>query len=231
MRVLICSDDAGLAASLRRVLEAERYVVTIALSGDGLEFALDPSFDVAILDAAEPTARRLEVLRAMRAQCVWTRVVVLTTTQDETAQVEALNLGADDLLTTPFSFEVFVARMRALLRRGANERPVVLVAGSLSLDSIRRQVKRGRASIHLTPREFGLLEYLMRHRDIVVSRADIRENVWEPRFHDAANVVEVYIGHVRRKIDAPFGTNTIQTIRGVGYRLDSGEYAVDREDA
>ncbi|MDT5258826.1 MAG: two-component system, OmpR family, response regulator, partial [Mycobacterium sp.] len=127
--------------------------------------------------------------------------------------------GADDYLTKPFSFKILVARLRALVRRGAPERPVVLTAATLSLDPSRRLVSRGDSEISLTPREFGLLEYLMRNKDMVVSKSDILANVWDAYYSGPANVVEVYVGYLRRKIDIPFGTNSIETIRGVGYRL------------
>ena len=127
-------------------------------------------------------------------------------------------------LTKPFSFIVLIARLRALVRRGAPQRPVVLTAGSLSLDPVRRAVHRTSTPISLTPREYALLEYLMRNKDAVVTKTDILYNVWDHHYRGAYNVVEVYIGYLRRKIDAPFGTNTIETIRGVGYRLESGDF-------
>jgi two-component system OmpR family response regulator len=225
MKVLLVEDDAPLAVPVCRGLEAEGFVVVSAAEGhEGLAQATDPSFDVVILDIMLPGLSGYEVLRQMRARHVWTPVLMLTAKSEEHDQIDALDLGADDYLTKPFSFSVLVARLRALMRRGTSERPVILAAGSLSLDTIRRRVARGDTIIELAPREFSVLEYLMRHRDTVVTHADIRQNVWEPRFLDAANVVEVYVGYLRRKIDIPFGTNTIQTIRGVGYRLDTGQY-------
>jgi two-component system, OmpR family, response regulator len=128
-------------------------------------------------------------------------------------------LGADDYLTKPFSFRVLVARLHALVRRGAPERPVVLTAGSLSLDPTSRAVHRSDTPISLTPREFGLLAYLIRNQDAVVTKAEILRNVWDENYDGPDNVVEVYVGYLRRKIDIPFGTNTIETVRGVGYRL------------
>jgi two-component system, OmpR family, response regulator len=231
MKVLLVEDESRLAATMRRGLEAEGFVVLTAADGhEGLEQATDPSFDVVILDIMLPGLSGYEVLSQMRAQQVWTPVLMLTARSGEDAQLDALDLGADDYMTKPFSFKVLVARLHALMRRGNSERSVVLAAGTLSLDSIGRRVARGDIAIELTPREFSVLEYLMRHRDKVVTKADIRDNVWEPRHHDATNVVEVYIGYLRRKIDVPFGTNTIQTIRGVGYRLDTGEYPTDTDD-
>jgi two-component system OmpR family response regulator len=156
---------------------------------------------------------------------VWTPVLMLTAKDGEYDQTDALDLGADDYLTKPFSFRVLVARLRALIRRGAPSRPAILTAGDLSLDPARRVVQRAGTQISLTPREHGLLEYLLRTKDTVVTKTEILQNVWDAHYDGPDNVVEVYIGYVRRKIDIPFGTNTIETIRGVGYRLDSGEFA------
>jgi two-component system OmpR family response regulator len=166
-----------------------------------------------------------EVLRRMRARDVWTPVLMLTAKDGEYDQTDAFELGADDYMTKPFSFLVLVARLRALVRRSAPQRPPVLTAGSLSLDPARRVVQRDASPISLTPREYGLLEYLMRNKDTVVTKTEILQNVWDAHYEGADNVVEVYVGYVRRKIDIPFGTNTIQTVRGTGYRLESGAYA------
>jgi two-component system OmpR family response regulator len=132
-------------------------------------------------------------------------------------------LGADDYLTKPFSFVVLVARLRALMRRGAPERPAALSAGDLTLDPVSRAVARGAVPIELTPREFGLLQYLMRRKGEVVTKAEILDNVWDSAFDGPANVVEVYIGYLRRKIDVPFGRTSIRTLRGFGYRIDDGD--------
>jgi two-component system OmpR family response regulator len=147
---------------------------------------------------------------------------VLTAKDGEYDQTDAFDLGADDYLTKPFSFIVLVARLRALVRRAQPQRPAILTAGSLTMDPSRREVRRDDTTISLTPREYGLLEYLLRNKDTVVTKADILQSVWDANFDAADNVVEVYIGYVRRKIDIPFGTKTIETVRGVGYRLDSG---------
>jgi two-component system OmpR family response regulator len=172
-----------------------------------------------ILDIMIPELSGYEVLRRMRSAQLWTPVLMLTAKDGEYDQTDAFDLGADDYLTKPFSFKILVARLRALMRRGAPERPVVLTAGSLSLDPARRVVCREEELIALTPREFGVLEYLMRNKDVVVTKNDILVNVWDAHYKGPANVVEVYVGYLRRKIDIPFGTNTIETIRGVGYRL------------
>ena len=220
MRVLLVEDEPRLSATLSMGLKAEGFVVTAVHTGvDGLREAIETGFDVVILDIMLPGHSGYEVLRRMRAHNVWTPVLMLTAKDGEYDETDAFDLGADDYLTKPFSFRVLVARLRALVRRGAPERPVVLTAGSLSLDPARHTVQRGATPITLTPREYGVLEFLMRNKDIVVTKADLLRNVWDAHHHGPDNVVEVYVGYVRRKIDVPFGTNTIETIRGVGYRL------------
>jgi len=188
-------------------------------------------FDVIVLDIMLPGLSGYEVLRQLRARGVWTPILMLTAKDGEYDQSDAFDLGADDYLTKPFSFIVLVARLRALIRRSAPQRPAVLTAGSLSLDPARREVRRDDAKISLTPREYGLLEYLMRNIDMVVTKTEILQNVWDAHYDGADNVVEVYVGYVRRKIDIPFGTKTIETVRGVGYRLESGEFASRGLDA
>jgi two-component system OmpR family response regulator len=220
MRVLLVEDEPRLSATLCRGLTAEGFVVVAVGNGvDGLHEAIENSFDVVILDIMLPGHSGYEVLRRMRAQDVWTPVLMLTAKDGEYDQTDAFDLGADDYLTKPFSFRVLVARLRALVRRGAPERPVVLTAGSLSLDPARHTVHRGSTAIALTPREYGVLEFLMRNKDVVVTKAEILRNVWDAHYGGPDNVVEVYVGYLRRKIDVPFNTNTIETVRGVGYRL------------
>jgi two-component system, OmpR family, response regulator len=220
MRVLLVEDEPRLAATLSRGLKAEGFVVVPVDTGiEGLHEAIENSFDVVVLDVMLPGLSGYEVLRRMRARDVWTPVLMLTAKDGEYDQTDAFDLGADDYLTKPFSFRVLVARLRALVRRGAPERPVILTAGSLSLDPARHTVQRGSTPITLTPREYGVLEFLMRNKDMVVTKAEILHNVWDAHYEGPDNVVEVYVGYLRRKIDVPFGTNTIETIRGVGYRL------------
>jgi two-component system OmpR family response regulator len=222
MRVLVVEDEPQLAKTLQLGLSAEGFVVvTVGTGTDGLWQASEHQFDAVVLDIMLPGLNGYEVVRQMRARGIWTPVLMLTAKDGDFDQADAFDLGADDYLTKPFSFVVLVARLRALLRRGAPKRPVVLTAGTLSLDPARRVVQRGSAAITLTPREFGLLEYLMRNPDTVVTKADILQHVWDPHHDGPDNVVEVYVGYLRRKIDVPFGTHTIATIRGVGYRLDS----------
>ncbi|OBH91713.1 response regulator transcription factor [Mycobacterium sp. E2733] len=220
MRVLLVEDEARLSATLARGLKAEGFVVVAVGTGvDGLREAVETGFDVVILDIMLPGHSGYEVLRRMRAQNVWTPVLMLTAKDGEYDETDAFDLGADDYLTKPFSFRVLVARLRALVRRGVPERPAVLSVGSLRLDPARHTVHRDSAPITLTPREFGVLEFLMRNKDMVVTKAEILRNVWDEHYSGPDNVVEVYVGYLRRKIDIPFGTNTIETIRGVGYRL------------
>jgi two-component system, OmpR family, response regulator len=220
MRVLLVEDEPRLSATLSMGLKAEGFVVVAVSTGvEGLHEAIENSYDVAILDIMLPGRSGYEVLRQMRTQNVWTPVLMLTAKDGEYDETDAFDLGADDYLTKPFSFRVLVARLRALVRRGAPERPVVLTAGSLSLDPARHRVQRDSTPITLTPREYGVLEFLMRNKDVVVTKAEILRNVWDEHHQGPDNVVEVYVGYLRRKIDVPFGTNTIETIRGVGYRL------------
>jgi two-component system OmpR family response regulator len=224
VKVLLVEDEPRLASTLTIGLQAEGFLVVTAASGiDGLWEASEHQFDVIVLDIMLPGLNGYEVLRKIRAKPIWTPVLMLTAKDGDHDQIDAFDLGADDYLTKPFSFIVLVARLRALIRRGAPQRPMVLTAGGLSLDPARRTVRRDSRAIALTPREFGLLEYLIRNQDSVVTKADILHNVWDPHFTGPDNVVEVYIGYLRRKIDMPFGTHTIETIRGVGYRLEGAE--------
>ncbi len=213
-------DEPRLAETVRRGLAAEGFVVEIAPHGmQGLSRGIAGRFDVIVLDIMLPGLNGYEVLRRLREQGIWTPVLMLTAKDGEYDQADAFDLGADDYLTKPFSFVVLIARLRALLRRGAPERPVVLTAGDLSLDPARRKVLRAGTEIPVTPREYGLLEFLLRHKDTVVTKAEILAGVWDAHYEGDDNVVEVYIGYLRRKLDAPFGRNSIETVRGVGYRL------------
>jgi two-component system OmpR family response regulator len=226
MKVLVVEDEPLLASTLSKGLRAEGCAVVGSSNGvDGLAQAVENDFDVIVLDIMLPGLSGYEVLRRLRARDVWTPVLMLTAKDGEYDQTDAFDLGADDYLTKPFSFLVLVARLRALVRRSAPQRPPVLTAGSLSLDPSLRVVERDSSPIALTPREYGLLEYLMRNKDTVVTKTEILHNVWDAHYEGADNVVEVYVGYVRRKIDIPFGTNTIQTVRGIGYKLESGTCA------
>ena len=220
MRVLVVEDEVRLADAVRRGLTAESFVVDVEHTGDGgLWAAQNHRYDVIVLDIMLPGLNGYDVCRRLRDCENWTPVLMLTAKDGHLDEVDAFDLGADDYLTKPFSFAVLVARLRALVRRGAPARPPVLTAGDLSLDPAAHTVQRGEQPIDLTPREFGLLQYLMRHAGEVVSKSDILENVWDAYYEGDDNVVEVYVGYLRRKIDQPFGRHAIQTLRGSGYRL------------
>ena len=223
MRVLLVEDEVRLAENVRRGLAAEGFVVDVVHDGaEGLFQAQVTGYDVIVLDIMLPGLNGYEVCRQLRAGGVWSPVLMLTAKDGEYDQADALDLGADDYLTKPFSFLVLVARLRALIRRGAPVRPTVLQAGDLALDPARRIVRRDDAEITLTPREFGVLHFLMRHRGDVVSKSAILDSVWDAHYEGDENVVEVYVGYLRRKIDQPFGRHAIETVRGVGYRLAAG---------
>jgi two-component system OmpR family response regulator len=220
MRILLVEDEPGLAAMLARGLRAEGFVVVEVNNGaDGLWHASEEQFDAIVLDIMLPKLSGYEVLRQLRARQVWTPVLMLTAKDGEYDETDAFDLGADDYVTKPVRFRVLLARVRALVRRGAPKRPVVLTAGNLTLDPASREVTRGGTPISLTPREFAVLEHLMRKKDTVVTKAEIVDNVWDPHFQGPENIVEVYVRYIRRKIDIPFDTSTIETVRGVGYRL------------
>ena len=227
MRVLLVEDQEGLAESMRRGLTGEGCVVEVAHDGvTGLWAATESSYDVMVLDIMLPGLNGYDVLKQLRHRKVWTPVLMLTAKDGEYDQTDAFDLGADDYLTKPFSFMVLTARLRALVRRGAPERPTKLKVGSLVLDPARRSVTRRGEPVRLTVREFGFLHYLMRNAGSVVSKFEILENVWDPAYDGGENVVEVYAGYLRRKLDVPFGLHTLTTIRGLGYRLDADVPAV-----
>jgi len=222
MRVLLVEDEVRLAETIRRGLVAEGFVVDVAHDGlTGLEEAETTPYDVIVLDIMLPRLNGYDVCRRLREAKNWTPILMLTAKDGDLDQVDAFDLGADDFLTKPFSFVVLVARLRALVRRGAPERPAQLEAGDLTLDPGTRVVRRGGTEVSLTPREFGLLQYLLRHRGDVVSKTEILESVWDLNYDGDDNVVEVYVGYLRRKIDQPFGRLAITTVRGAGYRLES----------
>ncbi|TQJ12143.1 response regulator transcription factor [Kribbella jejuensis] len=221
MRVLIVEDEVPLAETVRHGLTEDGFVVEVVHNGeDAVWAATENPYDVIVLDIMLPKLNGYKVLEQIRERGVWAPVLMLTAKDGDYDQTDAFDLGADDYLTKPFSFIVLVARLRALIRRGAPERPVVMTAGDLHLDPVRRRVERAGQEIVLTRREYGLLEFLMRHRGETVSKAEILDSVWDPAFEGDPNVVEVYIRYLRLKLDAPFERNAIQTLRGMGYRLD-----------
>jgi two-component system OmpR family response regulator len=222
MRVLLVEDEQHLAETLRRGLVAEGFVVEVAVDGsEGLWRGTERAFDVIVLDIMLPLMNGYDVLKNLRVREVWTPVLMLTAKDGDYDQTDAFDLGADDYLTKPVSFPVLVARLRALQRRGAPARPVILTAGSLSMDPLRRCVTRGEVELSLTPREYGVLEFLLRNKGLVVTKAEILRGVWDEHYEGDDNVVEVYVGYLRRKIDAPFGATSIETVRGVGYRFSA----------
>ena len=221
VRVLVVEDERRLAAAVKRGLEAEGFAVDLAHDGvSGLHMAREGGYDSVVLDIMLPGLSGYRVCAQLRAEENWVPVLILSAKDGEYDQADGLDLGADDYLTKPFSYVVLAARLRALLRRGAVPRPAVLRAGDLSLDPATRAVRRGEVIIDLTAREFSLLEYLLRRADQVVAKAELLAHVWDdPEEIVDLNVVEVYIGYLRRKIDAPFGRRAVQTVRGAGYLL------------
>ena len=222
MRVLVVDDEVRFARALQHGLRAEGFAVDLAHDGpSGLASARDGGYDAILLDVMLPGLSGYEVVRALRREQNWVPVLMLSAKDGEYDQADGLDVGADDYLTKPFSYVVLVARLRALLRRGAPQRPAVLAAGDLRLDPAAKRVWRGTDEIDLTAREFSLLEYLMRRTGEVVGRFELLEHVWESAGSSEANVVEVYIGYLRRKVDAPFGRKSVTTVRGAGYRLEA----------
>ena len=220
MRLLVVDDERRLARALQHGLSREGYVVDIAHDGgSGLQAALDGSYDAIILDLMLPVLSGYEVVRRLRASEVWTPILMLTAKDGEYDEADALDEGADDYLTKPFSLVVLVARIRALLRRGVTARPTVLRTGSVEVDPGARQVRVAGREVEITAREFELLSYLTRHAGRVVPKTELYEHVWESHDPDRGlNVVEVYVGYLRRKL----GREAIETVRGVGYRVPSG---------
>jgi two-component system, OmpR family, response regulator len=220
MRVLVVEDEKRLAAGLRKGLEAEGFSVEVALNGtDGLWAAREEPFDAIVLDIMLPGVNGYKVCETLRKEQIWTPILMLTAKDGEWDEVEALDTGADDYLTKPFSYAVLLARLRALLRRGARERPAVLEAGDLRLDPAAKRAWRGDVEMDLTPRELALLEFLLRRRGEVVSKREILQHVWEHDFEGEPNIIEVYVRRLRNKLDRPFDRESIQTVRGAGYRL------------
>jgi len=222
MRILVVEDEERLAEGLRAGLAADGFAVDVALNGtDGLWLAREEPFDAIVLDLMLPGVNGYRVCQTLRAEGVWTPILMLTAKDGEWDEVEGLDTGADDYLTKPFSHAVLVARLRALLRRGARERPAVLAAGDLRLDPAARRVWRGETELSLTSRELSLLEFLLRRRGEVLSKREILAHVWDFEFDGDPNIVEVYVRHLRDKVDRPFGRAAIETLRGAGYRLDA----------
>jgi two-component system OmpR family response regulator len=220
MRVLVVEDETRLAEGLRRGFEAEGFSVDVAATGtDGLWLARENEYSVIVLDIMLPGLSGYRVCETLRAEKNWTPILMLTAKDGEWDQVEALDTGADDYLTKPFSYAVLLARVRALLRRGGGERPSVLEAGDVRLDPASREVWRGEVPIEVTAREFAVLEFLIRRKGEVVSKREVLDGVWDSDFEGDSNIVEVYVRHLRNKLDRPFDRAAIETLRGAGYRL------------
>jgi two-component system, OmpR family, response regulator len=220
MRVLVVEDEVRTAALLRRGLSEAGYSVDVAVDGpDAVWRASEFSYDAVVLDVMLPGYDGLEVCRRLRGRGRWAPVLMLTARGDLAARVRGLDSGADDYLAKPFSFDELFARLRALIRRGAPERPAVMQCGDLRLDPAARRAWRGDIELALSPKEFALLELFLRHPGQVLTRTRILEHVWDYSYDGGSNVVDQYVGYLRRKIDRPFGVTQLETVRGVGYRL------------
>lgn len=220
MRVLIVEDDQKLVSYLKKSLEAEGLSVDVAFDGNvALDKAFAQSYDVITLDIMLPELNGYRVCQNLRSSGVPTPILMLTAKDGEYDEADALDVGADDFLRKPFSMVVLLARIRALARRGGAAAGKVLCVGDLRLDMASKRVERGGSRIELTPREYALLEYLMLRRGIALTKAQLLEHVWGARFMGSENVVEVYIGYLRKKLDGSGRTSLIETVRGVGYRM------------
>jgi DNA-binding response OmpR family regulator len=221
MRVLVVEDEKRLAAGLKRGLAMEGFAADVALTGtDGLWMARENTYDAIVLDIMLPGINGFKICSTLRDEGNWTPILMLTAKDGDLDEAEALDLGADDYLTKPFSNVVLLARLRALMRRGAPERPTVLEAGDLRFDPGAKRTWRAGEEVSLTAREMALLEFFLRRRGEVVSKREILGHVWDYEFEGDPNIVEVYVKHLRNKLDRPFGRASLQTVRGAGYRLD-----------
>jgi two-component system OmpR family response regulator len=220
VRILVVEDEVKMAGLIKRGLEHEGYAVDVARDGpEALWAAREVDYDAIVLDVMIPEPDGFEVCRTLRKEGRWAPVVLLTARDRVDDRVTGLDAGADDYLTKPFAFAELFARLRAVVRRGPSERPTVLKVGDLSLDPATREVWRDGTRVLLSSKQFTLLELLMRHAGDVLSRERILEHVWDFAYEGTSNLVEVYIRSLRERIDRPFGRNTIETVRGAGYRL------------
>jgi len=218
--VLVVEDEPRMADLIRRGLSQEGLAVDVAGDGEaGIELARTTTYDALVLDVMLPGISGFEACRTLRDTGVWTPVLMLTARDSVDDRVTGLDAGADDYLVKPFAWAELLARLRALMRRGEHERPTVLEAGDLRLDPATRTVHRGEAEIALSGKEFALLEAFMRRPGEVLSRAYLLERAWDGGYDARSNIVDVYIRHLRAKVDAPFGRRTLETVRGSGYRL------------
>ena len=222
MRVLVVEDEVKMAGLLKRALEEEGYAVDVASDGrEALWLGTENPYDAIVLDVMLPELDGFAVCRGLREAGRWSPVLMLTARDGVSDRVAGLDAGADDYLTKPFSLAELLARIRALVRRGAVERPAILRAGDLTLDPASKAVARDATAIELNAKEFALLEYLMRHPGEVLARTRLIEHVWDFAYEGDSNVVDVYVRYVRNKVDRPFRRDSIETVRGVGYRLRS----------
>jgi DNA-binding response OmpR family regulator len=220
VKLLLVEDDKKIARAVKRGLEAEGFSVEVAFDGqEGLWRAREGVYDMLILDILLPGLNGYRVCAELREAGIWTPILMLTAKDGELDEAEALDTGADDYLSKPFSFPVLVARVRALLRRSAGRTPAPLAIGDLRIDPGQRRVWRGDAEVALTAREFDVLEFLLRRAGQVLPKHEILAGVWDYDFDGDPNIVEVYIRRLRRKVDEPFGRHAIETVRGAGYRL------------
>jgi two-component system OmpR family response regulator len=220
MRVLVVEDTPKMASLLRRGLTEAGYAVDVVGTGvDAVWLATEQSFDAIVLDVVLPDIDGFEVCRRLRRANRWAPLLMLTARDDVSDRVRGLDAGADDYLTKPFAFEELFARVRSLVRRGPHERSPVLEVGDLALDPAEHTVRRGDKAVELTPKEFALLQYFMQHPREALTRPQLLEHVWDFAFDGDPNIVDVYIGYLREKIDRPFKRASLETVRGVGYRL------------
>ena len=220
VKLLLVEDDKKIATAVKRGLEAEGFTVEVAWDGsDGYWLASEGSYDLLILDILLPGRNGYQICADLRSAGNWTPILMLTAKDGDLDEAEALDTGADDYLTKPFSFPVLVARVRALLRRAGGRNPVPVEAGDLRIDPGQRRAWRGEVEIDLTSRQFDVLEFLVRRAGQVLSKREILDGVWEYDFEGDPNIVEVYIRRLRTRIDEPFGRKSIETVRGSGYRL------------
>jgi DNA-binding response OmpR family regulator len=220
MKLLLIEDDEKISKAVSRGLEAEGFTVEVAATGnEGLWRATEGRYDLILLDILLPGRNGYQICAELRAAEDWTPILMLTAKDGDLDEAEGLDTGADDYLTKPFSFPVLVARIRALLRRAARRDLSPATAGDLRIDAAERRAWRGDEEVQLTAREFDVLQFLVRRAGEVLSKYDILDGVWDFDFEGDPNIVEVYIGRLRRKIDVPYGRRAIETVRGAGYRL------------
>jgi heavy metal response regulator len=218
MRILVVEDEKKVARFIQQGLEEEHYAVDIAHDGEkGLQMASSEDYDLVVLDVMLPKKSGFEITKALRASKKTLPIIMLTAKTSTEDKVEGLDSGADDYLTKPFAFAELLARVRSLLRRGASEKSTLLKVADLELDTVSHKAKRGGKSIELTAKEYSLLEYLMRNKERELSRTLITEHIWDYNFDTGTNIIDVYVNHLRNKVDDGFTVKLIHTVRGVGY--------------